>query len=86
MFPPPLELNEKSEQNGGKMDLYTLVIAKSFGEPKTGTSINEERAPQQEAPLPPIDFSLLAEVRRGQCEEADREGRYVAGEPIRATA
>jgi hypothetical protein len=83
MFPPPLELDKKTKQNGGKMDLYTLFIAQSLSEPKTQAS---EKRPSQPESLPAIDFSLLADVRREQSEEARREGRFVPGAAIRATA
>jgi hypothetical protein len=64
------------------MDLYTLLIAKSLSQSKTGT--NEERQAELES-LPEIDFSLLADVRRKQHDEARREGRFVPGTAIRAT-
>jgi aryl-alcohol dehydrogenase-like predicted oxidoreductase len=69
------------------MDLYTLLIAQSLGEPKVRASINGARRPNQaEESLPAIDFSLLADVRREQSEKARREGRFVPGAAIRATA
>jgi hypothetical protein len=69
------------------MDLYTLVIAQSLSEPKVRASINDERRPYQaEESLPTIDFKLLADVRREQHEEARREGRFVSGAAIQATA
>jgi predicted NAD-dependent protein-ADP-ribosyltransferase YbiA (DUF1768 family) len=83
MFPPPLERNEKSKTNGGKMDLYTLIIAQSLSGRKTHSA---EEYPSQQEFLPTIDFSMLAEVRREQSEEARGEGRFVPGTAIRATA
>jgi hypothetical protein len=69
------------------MDLYTLLIAHSLGERKVRASINNEgRTYQAEGSLPAIDFNLLADVRREQHEEARREGRFVPGTAIRATA
>jgi hypothetical protein len=69
------------------MDLHTLLIAHSLGERKVRASINKEgRTYQAEASLPAIDFNLLADVRREQHEEARREGRFVPGTAIRATA
>jgi hypothetical protein len=69
------------------MDLYTLLIAQSLSEPKVRASINKEgRAQQAEESLPAIDFGLLADVRREQYEEARRDGRFVPGTAIRATA
>jgi hypothetical protein len=70
------------------MDLYTLLIAQSLSEPKIRASINEKRPYQAEAEesLPAIDFSLLADVRREQSEQARREGQFVPGAAIRATA
>jgi hypothetical protein len=65
------------------MDLYTLLIAKSLGQPKTQPF--EERQSQPES-LPAIDFGLLADVRREQREEARREGQFVSGAAIRAAA
>jgi hypothetical protein len=77
----------KKQTNGGKMDLYTLLIAQSLSEPKVRASINNQGHPYQpEETLPAINFSLLADVRREQHEEARREGRFVAGTAIRATA
>jgi hypothetical protein len=67
------------------MDLYTLLIAQSLSEPKARALINEKRPYQAEVSLPAIDFSLLAEVRREQSDEA-REGRFVPGAAIRAAA
>lgn len=67
------------------MDLYTLLIAQSLGDSKTRASINGERPPQAEPSLPAINFSLLADVRREQSEEARGEGRFVPGAVIRAT-
>jgi hypothetical protein len=69
------------------MDLYTLLIAQSLSEPKVRASINKEGRPfQAEQSLPAIDFGLLADVRREQHEEARREGRFVPGTAVRATA
>ncbi len=68
------------------MDLYTLLIAQSLSEPKVRASINGERPYQAEESLPAIDFSLLADVRREQSEQARREGRFVPSAAIRATA
>jgi hypothetical protein len=69
------------------MDLYTLLIARSLSEPKVRASINKEgRTGQAEESLPAIDFGLLADVRREQHEEARRDGRFVPGSAIRATA
>jgi hypothetical protein len=68
------------------MDLFTLLIARSLGEPKTRALLNNERSSQPEAALPPIDCSLLAEVRRIQSEEARQEEKFLAGTAIRATA
>jgi hypothetical protein len=82
----PLPWNEtKNQTNGGKMDLYTLLIAQSLSEPKIRASINEKRPYQAEESLPAIDFSLLADVRREQSERA-RRGQFVPGAAIRATA
>ena len=68
------------------MDLYTLLIAQSLSESKTRAATNEQRQYQAEESLPAINFSLLADVRREQSEEARREGRFVPGTAIRATA
>jgi hypothetical protein len=68
------------------MDLYTLLIAQSLSEPKIRASINEKRPYQAEESLPAIDFNLLADVRREQSEQARREGQFVPGAAIRATA
>ena len=68
------------------MDLYTLLIAQSLSEPKIRASINEKRPYQPEESLPAIDFSLLADVRREQSEQARRDGQFVPGTAIRATA
>ena len=68
------------------MDLYTLLIAKSLSEPKTRAATNQQRQYRAEESLPAINFSLLADVRREQSEEARREGRFVPGTAIRATA
>jgi hypothetical protein len=85
--PPSPGTKRKSKTNGGKMDLYTLLIARSLSEPKVRASINRESSSYQaEGSLPAIDFSLLADVRREQHEEARREGRFVPATAIRATA
>jgi hypothetical protein len=69
------------------MDLYTLFIAHSLGQSKVRASINKDgRTYRAEESLPAIDFSLLADVRREQHEEARREGRFVPATAIRATA
>jgi hypothetical protein len=65
------------------MDLYTLLIAQSLTGRKNQASGEH---PSQQEFLPEIDFSLLAEVRREQGEEARGEGRFVPGTAIRATA
>jgi hypothetical protein len=82
MFPLPWNLT-KNQNIGGKMDLYTLLIAQSLSGRKTHAS---QEYPSQQEFLPTIDFSLLAEVRQEQSEEARREGRFVPGTAIRATA
>jgi hypothetical protein len=85
--PPSPGTKRKSKTNGGKMDLYTLIIAQSLSEPEVRASINgKSRSYQAEESLPAIDFDLLADVRREQHEEARREGRFVPGTAIRATA
>jgi hypothetical protein len=68
------------------MDLYTLLIAQSLSESKTRAATNQQHQYQAEESLPAINFSLLADVRREQSEEARREGRFVPGTAIRATA
>jgi hypothetical protein len=83
--PPSPRSDDEPKQNGGKMDLYTLLIAKSLSRPKAQAFTNEQHPSQPEAPLPAIDLSLLAEVRREQREEARREGQFVTGTTIRAT-
>jgi hypothetical protein len=65
------------------MDLYTLLIAQSLTGRKTHSA---QEYPSQQEFLPAIDFSLLAEVRQEQSEEGRREGRFVPGTAIRATA
>src|SRR5260370_23276820 len=83
----PLPWNQtRNQTNGGKMDLYTLLIAQSLSEPKVRASINEERRYQVEESLPAIDFSLLADLLREQREQARREGRFVPSAAIRSTA
>jgi len=81
--PPSPGTKREIKTNGGKMDLYTLLIAQSLSGRKTQVA---EEHPSQHEFLPAIDFSLLAEVRREQSEEARGEGRFVPGAAIRATA
>jgi hypothetical protein len=81
--PPSPGTKREIKTNGGKMDLYTLLIAQSLTGRKTQAA---EEHPSQQEFLPTIDFSLLAEVRREQSEEARGEGRFVPGAAIRATA
>jgi hypothetical protein len=81
--PPSPGTKREIKTNGGKMDLYTLLIAQSLSGRKTQAA---EEHPSQQEFLPTIDFSLLAEVRREQSEEARGEGRFVPGAAIRATA
>jgi hypothetical protein len=65
------------------MDLYTLLIAQSLSGRKTHAA---QEHPSQQEFLPAIDLSILAEVRQEQSEEARREGRFVPGTVIRASA
>ena len=68
------------------MDLYTLLIAQSLGESNTQISTSGQRPPLAETSLPAIDFSLLADVRRKQAEEARGDRRFVPSTAIRAAA